>query len=49
LKLIRNYIGVLSDETDEQRVIASLAKSDRVVKDCLIGLMFSELHRGEAR
>jgi hypothetical protein len=35
--LEKNCIGILNDETDEQRVITSPAKSDRVMKDWLVG------------
>lgn len=49
-ELRRNYIGILSDKIEEQRTIESLAKSDRRMKDYLLGLMAAVLnHRGDAR
>jgi hypothetical protein len=34
-ELRKNYIGISDDQTDEQRAIAWLVKSDRVLKDAL--------------
>jgi hypothetical protein len=49
-ELRKNFIAILSDRTEEQRAIASLAKSDRPVKDYVLGLMAAMLNRhGEAR
>lgn len=42
----KNYIGILSDETDEQRAVDSLTKSDRFMKEYLLGLMAAVLNRG---
>jgi hypothetical protein len=36
----------VSDGTEEQRAVESLAKSDRVLKDYLRGLMTAVLNRG---
>jgi len=48
--LRKNHILILSDEIEEQRAIESLAKSVRVMKDFLAGLMASVMHRdGNAR
>ena len=49
-ELRTNYIGILRDKIEEQRTIESLAKSDRRMKDYLLGLMAAVLnHRGDAR
>ncbi len=49
-ELKRNYIGVVSDETEEQRAVELLPKSDRPAKKYLLGLMAAILHRDiEAR
>ena len=45
-ELRKNYIGIVSDKTEEQRAVESLAKSDRVLKDYLRGLMAAVLNRG---
>ena len=45
-ELGKNYIGILSDSIEEQREAESPAKSDRSVKDYLLGLMAAVLHRG---
>jgi hypothetical protein len=31
----KNYIGIVSDKTDEQHAVASLPKSDRLAKEYL--------------
>jgi hypothetical protein len=41
----KNYIRVVSDETDEQRPAASPPKSDRLAKEYLLRLMAAILHR----
>jgi hypothetical protein len=49
-ELRTNYIGILSDKIEEQHTVESLAKSDRRIKDYLLGLMAAVLnHRGDAR
>jgi hypothetical protein len=49
-ELRKNYIGILSDEVDEQRTVESLVKSDGRMKDYLLGLMTAMLnHRSAAR
>ncbi len=45
-ELKKNYIGILSDKTEEQRAVNSLAKSDRFMKEYLLGLMAAVLNRG---
>jgi hypothetical protein len=46
----KNYIGVLSDNIEEQRASESLPKSARLTKDYLLGLMAAVLNRpGAAR
>jgi hypothetical protein len=42
---LKNYIGIVSDKTDEQRAIDSLAKSDRLTRKYLLGLISSVLNR----
>jgi len=44
-QLRRNYIGILSDKTEEQRAIESLAKSDHLVKDYFLAVMAAILKR----
>jgi hypothetical protein len=41
----KNYIGIVSDKTEQQRAIESLAKSDHVLRDCFRGLMAAVLNR----
>jgi hypothetical protein len=41
----KNYIGIVSDKTDEQRAVDSLPKSDRLAKEYLLSLMAAVLHR----
>jgi hypothetical protein len=49
-ELRKNYIGIVSDKTEEQRAIESLAKSDRLLEDYLAGLVAVVLNRhGDAR
>jgi hypothetical protein len=46
----RNFIAILSDKNEEQRTIASLANSDRRVRDYVLGLMAAVLNRrGDAK
>jgi hypothetical protein len=48
--LRRNFIAILSDETEEQRAVEALARSDRLVRDYFLGLMATLLTRyGGAR
>jgi hypothetical protein len=50
LRSRKNHILVLNDEIEAQSAIESMAKSGRVMKDYLVGLMASVMHRGgEAR
>jgi hypothetical protein len=42
----RNFIAILSDNTEEQRAVESLAKSDRPVSRTLLHLMAAVLNRG---
>jgi hypothetical protein len=49
-ELGKNFIAILSDKTEEQRAVASLAKSDHPVKDYVRVLMAVVLNRsGDAR
>jgi hypothetical protein len=41
----KNYIGIASDKTEEQRAIESLAKSDHFPRKCFLGLMAAVLNR----
>jgi hypothetical protein len=41
----KNYIGTVSDKTDEQRAVDSLPKSDRRGKEYLLSLTAAVLHR----
>jgi hypothetical protein len=41
----KNYIGTVSDEIEEQRIIDALAKSGRRVKDFILGVMAAMLRR----
>jgi hypothetical protein len=41
----KNYIGVVSDKTDEQRALDLLPKPDRPAREYLLGLMAAVLHR----
>jgi hypothetical protein len=41
----KNLIGILNDKAEEQRAIESLVKSDRHMKDFLLGLMAAVLSR----
>ena len=45
--IAKNYIGIVSDKTEEQRAVESLVKSDRLLKDYLRGLMPAVLNRGD--
>ena len=46
----KNHIHILNDEIEEQHAIDALAKSDRTIKEYLVGLMTSVTHRdGDAR
>jgi hypothetical protein len=42
----RNFIAILSDSAEEQRVVESPAKSDRPVSRALLHLMAAVLNRG---
>jgi hypothetical protein len=42
----RNFIAILSDGTEEQRAVESLAKSNRSVSRTLLRLMAAVLNRG---
>ena len=44
-ELRKNYIGIVSDKTEEQRAIESLAKSDRLLKGYLVRLVAVVLNR----
>jgi hypothetical protein len=44
-QLRKNYIGILSDKGEEQREAPSPAKSGRLVKDYLLGLLAAVLNR----
>ncbi|WP_291684519.1 hypothetical protein [Bradyrhizobium sp.] len=44
-ELKKNYIGIVSDALDEQRAVASLAKSDNLTKKYLLGLMAAVFNR----
>ena len=35
----KNYIGIVTDRSEEQRAVESLPKSDRLVNDYLLGLI----------
>jgi hypothetical protein len=49
-ELRKNYIGILSDQIEEQHATDSLPKSGRLMKDYLLGLMAAVLNRnGDAR
>ena len=49
-ELRTNYFGILSDKIKEQHTVESLVRSDRRMKDYLLGLMAAVLnHRGDAR
>jgi hypothetical protein len=43
--LKKNYIGIVSDKTEELRAVESLPKSDRLAKESLVNLMAAVLHR----
>ncbi len=45
--IAKNYIGIVSDKTEEQRAVESLAKSDRLLKYYLRGLSAAVLNRGD--
>ena len=47
----KNYIGLLSDETEEQRAVEVLSANDRHVKEYFAGLMSAmfKRNRGDAR
>jgi hypothetical protein len=44
-ELKKNYIGIVSGKTDEQRAVDSVAKSGRLTKKYLLGLMAAVLSR----
>jgi hypothetical protein len=44
-QLKKNFIGIVSDQTEEQRVVESLAKSNRVLSRYLRDLMAAALNR----
>jgi hypothetical protein len=49
-ELRKNFIAILNDKAEERRAVASLAKSDRPVKDCVRVLTAVILNRfGDAR
>jgi hypothetical protein len=49
-ELSKNYIGILNDKIEEQRAVESRPKSDRLVRDYLLGLIAAVLNRhGDAR
>ena len=45
----KNYIGIVSDKTDEQHAVASLPKSDRLAKEYLLSPMAAVLRDVDAR
>jgi HD superfamily phosphohydrolase YqeK len=45
-KILLTHVFFVSDKTEEQRAVESLAKSDRALKDYLRGLMAAVLNRG---
>ena len=45
-QLKKSYIGIVSDKTDEQHAVDSLATSDRLTKKYLLGLMAALFNRG---
>ena len=47
-KLRKNYISILSDKYEEQRVVDSLARTDRHAKDYLLDLVAAVLKRKAA-
>jgi hypothetical protein len=44
-ELKKNYIGIVSDKTDERHAVDSVAKSGRLAKKYLLGLMAAVLSR----
>ena len=44
-ELKKNYISIVSDRTDEQRAVDSLAKSDRLTTKYLRGLISAVFNR----
>jgi hypothetical protein len=49
-ELRRNYIGIVSDQIEEQRAVDSLQKSDRLMSNYLLRQIAAMLnHRGDAR
>ncbi len=49
-ELNKNYIGIVSDKTDEHRAIDSVAKSDRLTTKSLLGLLAAIFNRvGDVR
>jgi hypothetical protein len=46
-ELRKNYIGIVSDKTEEQRAVKSLANSDRLLKNYLRGLLAAVLNRDD--
>jgi len=49
-ELNRNYISIVSDRIDEQHAVDSLAKSDRLTRKSLRGLISAVFNRvAEAR
>ena len=44
-ELGKNYIGILTDQAEEQRAIDAVAKSRHLFKDCVLPLMATLLNR----
>ena len=44
-ELNKNYIGIVSDKTDEHPAIDSVAKSDRLTTKSLLGLLAAIFNR----
>jgi len=44
-QLKKNYIGILCDKTDERHAAEQPARSDRSIKDYLLGLVAVVLNR----
>jgi hypothetical protein len=42
---LKNYIGIVSDKTDEQRAFDSLAKSDRLTRKYPLDLVSAVFNR----
>jgi hypothetical protein len=46
----RNFIAIVSDQSEEQRAVAAPLNSDRRVRDYILGLMAAVLkRRGDAK